>query len=141
MKGVASALAALAALFAAATAWAADGQALYEGREAVPARLRGEDYRLPASAARCANCHEAAAAGRAYAPPLDRESLLKPVPRRAGPPSVYDERAFCRTLREGVDPAHMLLRRAMPQFDVDDVQCKALWAFLSQRTSERGAAP
>lgn len=59
-------------------------------------------------------------------------SCAKPGRARGGPPVAYEAATFCRTLRTGVDPAHVVLPRAMPRFEVDDVQCAALWDYLTQ---------
>jgi hypothetical protein len=108
----------------------ADGAALYEGRQPLVARVSGHEQPLPALAARCANCHEGA---QAVAPALNERVLTQALPRRGGPPSRYDARALCRLLREGLDPALVLVPRAMPRYDIDERACAALWAHLQSR--------
>ena len=54
------------------------------------------------------------------------------MPRRNGPPSRFDEASFCRLLRTGVDPADIVVPRAMPRYAIDDTDCRALWAYLSR---------
>ncbi|HET9643435.1 MAG TPA: hypothetical protein VFP68_08775 [Burkholderiaceae bacterium] len=132
----------IAMLLAAACVRAGTGEALYAGDLPIGARLRGDAQLLPPTATRCINCHEAgpgqAPSSRTYAPRLDRETLLHPLARRGGPQSAYDEPSFCRAVREGIDPANMLLRRSMPQYAADDAQCESLWRFLSHRASLQG---
>jgi hypothetical protein len=110
--------------------------ALYQQGEGAAARLRGDTSLLPAQAARCANCHEPrrspAGADMTFGPRLDAR-LATPLPRRGGPPSAYDVAAFCTLLRTGLDPAGVLVRRAMPVYALDDAACAALWQALSAR--------
>lgn len=115
---------------------AARGAALFSGDRPPVARIRGHADPLPADAARCSNCHGAKGgarpdAGQPFAPELTREYLLLPTARRGGPKSSYDEAAFCRALRSGVDPAWVTLQRAMPRYELDDAACSALWAHLT----------
>ncbi|MDH4393890.1 MAG: hypothetical protein QE285_21000 [Aquabacterium sp.] len=110
--------------------------ALYLTGEGATARLRGDATALPAAATRCANCHEASrqpgAADAAYAPRLDAR-LAQALPRRGGPPSAYDASNLCTLLRTGLDPARVLVRRAMPVYEIDDAGCATLWRALSLR--------
>ena len=108
----------------------ADGAALYEGRQPLVAHVSGHEQPLPALAARCANCHEGA---QAIAPALNERTLAQALPRRGGPPSRYDARVLCRLLRDGLDPALVLVPRAMPRYAIDEPACAALWAYLSSR--------
>jgi hypothetical protein len=105
------------------------GAELSDGRLPLTGGLQGHDDPLPAEALRCANCHEGSTA---VAPRLDRGLLQQAQPRRGGPPSSYDETSFCRLLREGLDPAHVLLPREMPRYRIDDRDCAALWAYLNR---------
>lgn len=134
-----AACAAAAAVLVAALGWEmvvavrqrADGQALYEGRAVLAARLAGPGGdALPSDATRCSNCHDGQGA---IGPALERATLLAALPRRGGPPSRYDAAALCRLLREGIDPAHVMLPRVMPRYQIDDGACLALWRFLSAR--------
>ncbi|MFM2054002.1 MAG: hypothetical protein RL456_2039 [Pseudomonadota bacterium] len=122
---------------------AADGRALWQGEWALTARLAGDAAVLPVQASRCVNCHGEGAtgpdAGARPAPALHRAHLLDGIARRGGPPSRYDEAAFCRLLRTGVDPAAVLLPRAMPRYELGDADCAALWAHLTR--FEGAAAP
>lgn len=110
------------------------GEALYCGSTALPAQLRGHSEPLPPAAARCANCHEADAKGQRFAPPLTGDSLTRPQARRGGPPSAYGEAEFCEALRTGIDPAQVLLRKAMPIYTLSAAECAELWGYLSQRS-------
>jgi hypothetical protein len=59
--------------------------------------------------------------------------LLEFHQRRGGPPSRYDEPAFCKLLQTGIDPMHILIAREMPAYNIDDAQCASLWSFLLSR--------
>jgi hypothetical protein len=115
------------------------GRALFVGREALRGKLRHHAEGLPAEVIACGNCHgaqrgEGPKASRA--PRLDRALLLEPRERRGGPPSAYSAASFCKLLRTGIDPAHVMIAREMPVYTVDDAQCRSLWQFLTD-----GAAP
>ena len=125
-----------------ATATEARGARLFDGREPLTATLSGHATPLPAQTARCSQCHAGPATSIAAnswpalpGPPLDSRHLRAPLARRGGPPVAYDLSTFCRTLREGIDPAHVMLPRAMPRFDIDDARCEALWIHLTGNTS------
>ena len=113
------------------------GNALYRGKEALTGKVRGHDESLPAAAVRCANCHDqvngARQSGLAAVPQLDRSLLLEARQRRGGPPSRYDQAAFCKLLRTGVIPAFILVAREMPIYQLDQSQCASLWSFLIER--------
>lgn len=126
-----AALGALAWLTPKISAWraATDGAALYEGRKPLAARIAGHEEQLPSVATRCSNCHE----GPQTVATLNASTLAVKLPRRGGPPSRYDAATLCRVLREGIDPAYVMLPRAMPRYDIDDAGCAAMWAHLSRR--------
>jgi len=112
------------------------GDALFHGKEELHARIRGHEDALPPETVRCANCHEAAnnvRLSRVAAPRLDRSILLESRQRRGGPPSSYDQAAFCKLLRTGIDPAHILIAREMPVYEMDGAQCASLWIFLIEK--------
>lgn len=116
----------------------ARGARLFDGREPLTATLAGHATPLPAQTARCSQCHagpdtQNTAVGQAAfpGPPLDGRHLRTALSRRGGPPIAYDVSAFCRTLRDGIDPAHVMLPRTMPRFDIDDTRCEALWTHLT----------
>lgn len=124
------------------------GHALFHGNEPLTGKIRGHDDSLPPEAVRCANCHDTPASPAnpnatassqrlsSLAPPhLDAALLLEFHQRRGGPPSRYDQAAFCSLLRTGIDPAHVLIAREMPAYNVDDAQCASLWRFLLAKES------
>lgn len=114
------------------------GVALFNGKEALSGRIRGHDETLPPEVVRCVNCHGENAStrlSRVVAPHLDSSLLLEFHQRRGGPPSRYDQPAFCKLLRSGVDPAHVLIAREMPTYDVNEAQCASLWMFLVGKES------
>lgn len=121
------------------TAVVDDGRGLFDGQRPLRGRIGDHAQWLPPGAAACANCHrtrpEAADrssfGGRDAGPLLDRASLTGHLERRGGPPSRYDRDAFCLTLRRGVDPAGVMLPRAMPRYEIDERDCDALWRFLT----------
>ncbi|MGJ7485764.1 hypothetical protein ACSFA2_10910 [Variovorax sp. LT2P21] len=124
------------------TATEARGARLFDGREPLTATLSGHATPLPARTARCSQCHAGPVTPLAAngwpalpGPPLDSQHLRAALSRRGGPPVAYDLSTFCRTLREGIDPAHVMLPRTMPRFDIDDTRCEALWTHLTGNTS------
>lgn len=140
------------ALLALATAASADGGAsaahgskLFEGDLALPARIVGQDFALPATASRCINCHGPArsdaasspATAQRIGPALTRSTLTDAVRRRGGPPSRYDAGSLCTMLRTGVDPAHVIILRTMPRYDITDADCRALWLYLTDSAARR----
>jgi hypothetical protein len=116
------------------------GESLFDGRRSIAAHLFGDETPLPADAARCANCHlrvsgivdAGAATTQTFGPPLTALTLRETRPRRGGPPTRYDEGTFCRLLVDGVDPAQILIQRAMPRYAADAAACRALWEFLAE---------
>jgi hypothetical protein len=121
---------------------AAQGEGAFDGRTPLVARIEGHAAPLPGAAAACANCHrpsarpagapDPAGAPASFGPALDRAGLTASVARRGGPPSRFDERAFCRLLRTGEDPAGVLLPRAMPRYEIDDDDCRRLWRHVTR---------
>ncbi|MFA8356922.1 hypothetical protein ACEPT7_03320 [Burkholderia ubonensis] len=109
---------------------AARGARLFDGSAPLRGRIDGHSENLPSTASRCANCHMPSSQRAALAPPLDATTLLAPLRRRGGPPSVYTLDSFCDALRSGVDPAHVTLKSAMPRYDASNEQCADLWASL-----------
>lgn len=143
------------ALCAAAAAHGAEpdgadrGRTIYLGESALVARIAGQDFALPANASRCANCHSPAARPSAIGasavpadaqrigPVLTPEWLTQPQRRRGGPASRYDSAALCKLLRSGVDPAHVIILRTMPRYDISDTDCAALWRYLTESKPRR----
>jgi hypothetical protein len=114
------------------------GQAIFRGEVVVAGTLEGHDMPLPALATRCANCHEArntppGARSGPYAAPLNRDWLSTPRSRRGGPASLYQSRDLCAVLRTGIDPAHIIVPTIMPRYEISEMQCADLWAFLQSR--------
>ena len=140
--------AALAAVLLAAPGSAAPGDdaaaqrglQLYAGTAPLQGTITGHSAPLPPAAARCINCHaagsgeptRAASAPSSFGPLLTRERLTQRIARRGGPPSQYDETAFCRLLRQGIDPAWVLIPRDMPRYEIGDADCRALWLYLTR---------
>ena len=114
----------------------ARGARLFAGTEALPATLSGHGAALPVAATRCIHCHarpgESLGTSSELRPPLDGRRLREIRPRRGGPAFSYDKASFCRTLRSGIDPVHVVLPRSMPHYEADDAQCGALWDYLTQ---------
>jgi hypothetical protein len=126
------------------SAHAARGNSIFHGEIVVPGRLEGHDTPLPAMAARCSNCHEArnvppagsaanSSAPSSYAAPLNREWLSTDRSRRGGPPTHYRSSDLCALLRTGIDPGHIILPTIMPRYEISDMQCADLWAYLESR--------
>ncbi|MDB5896349.1 MAG: hypothetical protein JWQ88_3880 [Rhodoferax sp.] len=125
------------------------GEALFQGAIVFPGRLAGHEQALPTTATRCVNCHgradDVAAIARAAsntgwsaslvrtAPALGQATLAMARSRRGGPPSAYDAAALCRLLRDGIDPAQIVIAGAMPRYAATDAQCADLWAKLSRQ--------
>lgn len=132
---IAVCLALISALFAGCTARALEerGQKIFHGEEPVVARLSGHHDPLPAQVGRCIGCHSKSQRSGVdqFAPLLTRSWLTQSHPRRGGPAFAYDRKGFCATIREGIDPGHVILLRAMPRFELNDEQCNALWAYLT----------
>jgi hypothetical protein len=54
--------------------------------------------------------------------------------RRGGPASRYDALSFCKVIREGLDPANVVINSAMPRYQVSDAQCTSLWSYVMSRS-------
>jgi hypothetical protein len=115
------------------SALAIRGEKLFHGAEGLTARLAGHATLLPPALGACVNCHDGAILSvlePRSAPSLSCAAMRQVRPRRGGPAVAYEKEAFCRTLRSGIDPNHVVLGRAMPRFEPDQGQCDALWAYL-----------
>ena len=120
------------------------GRELFTGERALSGRIVGHAADLPVPASRCVNCHaiqppapgpDSSAPGtQAFGPVLTRSGLTQASSRRGGPASRYDEAAFCRVLRTGIDPAHVIILRAMPRYVLTDADCRALWVHLTEQS-------
>jgi hypothetical protein len=132
------------------------GQWLFEGRVAITARMSGHSLSLPVEASRCSNCHShsqsdangatlissTARSGQArsgqarsdqtrfYGPPLNQSTLSFSKIRRGGPASRYDALSFCKLLREGIDPASVVINNTMPRYQLSDAQCSSIWSYV-----------
>ncbi len=111
---------------------------LFSGTAALQGTIVGHSSALPPAAARCINCHAIgnaapaqAASAASFGPLLTRRGLTGAMARRGGPPSRYDAPAFCRLLRQGVDPAWVVVPRSMPRYELSDADCHALWAHIT----------
>jgi hypothetical protein len=124
------------------------GEDLFVGDGGLAGRVAGQDDPLPPAAVRCSNCHTGPTAGPnspnpseadggeavlAYGPAVFGDALTAVRPRRGGPPTRYDETTFCGLLRSGIDPAHIIIARAMPRYTLDSVSCRALWSYVTAR--------
>ncbi len=116
------------------------GEQIFRGRVTLPARIWGHERDLPAEASRCMNCHvrsgQTPASGPVtpVGPALSASTLTRTMARRGGPPSSFTEASFCHLLRQGVDPAHIIVPRVMPRYQVTDAQCRDLWHYLVSLT-------
>ena len=111
----------------------AAGRSAFVGERPLVARLPGHSLDLPAEAVRCVNCHASStgASGQAtFAPLLTSRYLNELRSRRGGPGSRYDAASFCRLLREGLDPAGVMINTAMPRYTLSPQGCEDLWAYL-----------
>ncbi len=129
-----------ASVLAAGAGPAGRGHALFTGAAPLHGTINGHASALPPAAARCVNCHTigsaapgaAAASVASFGPLLTKQGLTGLVARRGGPPSRYDEAALCRLLRQGVDPAWVMVPRSMPRYELSDADCQALWTHLTE---------
>lgn len=115
---------------------AARGERIFNGREALPARLDGHDTPLPSQLGKCVACHGGGRQTRleaGLAPPLTANVLTRAIARRGGKPYAYDRESFCTTLRTGIDPQYVMMLRTMPRFEVSNEQCAALWSYLTEK--------
>ena len=119
----------------------AQGRRLYEAAVPIRARLAGHNLDLPSAATRCANCHATAKPiGQAgFAPALTATLLTESHRRRGGPASRYDAAAFCRAVRDGLDPNSVMIDEVMPRYDMSQEQCSALWFFLTKDPNYHGS--
>ncbi|WP_354677156.1 hypothetical protein [Cupriavidus plantarum] len=128
----------LAWLMAAASLWvqaeaavdAEQGRRIFTGDAPVAAHNRGATPALPAAAVGCINCHMPSRGAEPLGPRLTADYLLTLTPRRGGPPTAYDRNGFCQALSSSVDVGGVLLAKAMPQYQLTDADCTALWSFL-----------
>ena len=115
---------------------AAQGGQLFQGEQPLVARMAGHDQALPQEAVACSNCHELESAaflsGQSFGPVLGPSELTRPQRRRGGPASTYTFAPFCRVLRDGIDPAHVMIPQTMPRYTLSEQECAALWLYLTE---------
>jgi hypothetical protein len=112
----------------------ARGEALFLGTIDLHGRIYTHVADMPPAVVRCSNCHAVADGPdvtRSLAPRLTHDLLLLPRARRGGPPSHYNRDGLCTLLRRGIDPAFVMISVEMPRYTIDDVNCHALWRFLT----------
>lgn len=121
------------------------GAQLFHGKVPLTGHLVGHPDALPSEAVQCQNCHKLEAdpppkpvqAGQSPAlvetvgPTLGPTLLTQLAPRRGGPASEYTQDAFCRLLREGIDPSQIMIPQLMPRYTLTDAECKALWSYIT----------
>ncbi len=110
------------------------GQALFAGTIDLHGRIYTHVTDMPPRVVQCANCHAVADGPdvpRSLAPRLTHSLLVLPHARRGGPPSHYSRDGFCTLLRKGVDPAYVMISVEMPRYTIDDVNCSAIWAYVT----------
>jgi len=111
------------------------GRKLFAGELPMPALLAGHTEQLPSYASRCVNCHAAKATATTptatFGTALSAASLEQTKSRRGGPPSRFELSTFCRLLRTGVDTTFIVIPQSMPLYPVSDVDCEALWIYLT----------
>ena len=116
------------------------GRKLFAGEAGLKARMVGHEQALPEDVVRCTNCHQrekdqaappsTVAATNNFGPRLGPLGLTRALPRRGGPPSTYSAASFCRLLRDGIDPAHVMIPQTMPRYTLSDGECEAMWSYL-----------
>lgn len=112
------------------------GLAIFRGETPVAGRVVGHDLALPTLATRCTNCHEAPSGpqdNKPFALALTSQRLLTAQSRRGAPPSTFDANRLCELLRNGIDPAQVMVSTTMPRYEITDAQCEDLWAHLISR--------
>jgi len=114
------------------------GQRMFHGEQALTGRMTGHEQDLPGEAVRCSNCHEREGAqtspdSQSFGTVLGPGSLTRAVARRGGPAVRYTQDSFCRVLRDGIDPAHVIIPQALPRYALTGKECEALWRFLTAK--------
>jgi hypothetical protein len=119
------------------------GERIYFGDVVLQFSAGNVVDQLPHGLSACVHCHSASKADRSgfparlretkQAPTLTAASLLSEKSRRGGPPFAFDRDGFCATIRSGIDPQAIILRKTMPRFNATEEQCDSLWYFLTRR--------
>lgn len=121
------------------------GEQLFHGQVPLTGHLVGHHDALPSEVVQCQNCHKLEAdappkpapAGTPSAlvetvgPTLGPVLLTHLTARRGGPASEYTPDAFCRLLREGIDPTQIMIPQLMPRYTLTDAECNALWSYIT----------
>lgn len=110
------------------------GKRIFYGLDAVSATVQQNGTTLPTNASKCINCHSAQTPPGAWTGSsqyLSATTMTRMVSRRGGPASVYDQDKFCNAVRNGVDPAGVVLESKMPRYEMSDTQCADMWLFIS----------
>jgi hypothetical protein len=114
------------------------GRQLFVGQKPLAAHLERDETAIPTEANRCSNCHISEALPdselvrtQTFGAPLSAGKLKNQSRRRGGPPTRYNEDSFCRLLRTGIDPASILVQRAMPRYKINEADCRALWQYIN----------
>jgi len=121
------------------------GAQLFHGQVPLTGHLVGHDDALPSEAVQCQNCHkleadpppkpakpgEPPALAETVGPTLGPQLLTHLTQRRGGPASEYTADAFCRLLREGIDPTQIMIPQLMPRYTLTDAECNALWSYIT----------
>ena len=109
------------------------GERMFLRGEGLRAHVSGHTTILSPSQSACIHCHSLnrpMSVEARGAPALHGRALTDAMPRRGGPAMAYDVNSFCTTLATGIDPAHIVLKKEMPIFEVDKSRCQALWQYL-----------
>ena len=114
------------------TAGSDNGASIYSGQLVVPAYMVGHQSPIPPLASKCSNCHKPDDKQIALAPKINAQELMGLKSRRGGPPTRFDAVSLCKLLREGIDPASVVINTSMPRYQMSDQQCSALWSYLAK---------
>ena len=117
------------------------GRGLFLGESPLWGVIAGHAEALPPQAVACANCHmgeTGPGSGARFGPALNHAAMTELRNRRGGPPSSFSLASFCQLLRNGVDPAYIIITRRMPRYTLSDDQCRGLWRYIMEASDESG---
>lgn len=141
---------AMASIVPAAGDDAASGRRIFTSggpADEVIATFAGSAVSLPRRLRRCAGCHgpdgQGTQEGGVAIPPISWRALSTPRDASAARPGrpAYDEAAFLRALRDGIDSGGRPFVPAMPHFQLRPDQASALLEYLRVVGSERDLEP